>query len=296
MEQAFLFDDAPHVPQTLSERFGENPFSVLRADSNRWQDAERGWKSLGIKSELGRTAKAFNIGNWDSLGGNPISNQSIFSAHLTELMYAWYCPISGSILDPFTGGSVRGIVAGALGCDYTGIDIRPEQVEEDQRQAEALKKYLVKTPTYIVGDSRSVLDGMDGEYDLVFSCPPYADLERYSDLAGDVSNMDYDEFLVAYADIIHKACAHVKQGGFAVWVVAEIRDRRGNLRGFVPDTIRAFQQAGMNYYNELVLCNAIGSARLRTAQFTKSRKVVKTHQNILVFCKGTPTMQGFRQY
>lgn len=36
----------------------------------------------------------------------------------------------GTILDPFAGGSVRGIVANFLGFNYTGLELRPEQVRE----------------------------------------------------------------------------------------------------------------------------------------------------------------------
>ena len=42
------------------------------------------------------------------------------------------------------------------------------------------------------------------EFDFVFSCPPYADLEVYSDLKGDISNMDYENFMKAYKEIIAK--------------------------------------------------------------------------------------------
>jgi len=49
---------------------------------------------------------------------------SIFDPVLTELCYRWFSPRGGQILDPFAGGSVRGIVASALGREYTGIELR----------------------------------------------------------------------------------------------------------------------------------------------------------------------------
>jgi hypothetical protein len=42
-------------------------------------------------------------------------------------------------------------------------------------------------------------------------------------------------------------------------------------------------------YNEIILVTAVGSLPIRiTKQFEASRKIGKTHQNVLVFCKGTP--------
>jgi len=37
------------------------------------------------------------------------------------------------VLDPFAGGSVRGIVASRLGYRYVGIELRQEQVEANRR-------------------------------------------------------------------------------------------------------------------------------------------------------------------
>ena len=42
--------------QTLAERFGVPPFSVLDARQGYWQERKRAWLSLGIQSELGRGA------------------------------------------------------------------------------------------------------------------------------------------------------------------------------------------------------------------------------------------------
>lgn len=187
-------------------------------------------------------------------------------------------------MDPFAGGSVRGIVASHLGFKYTGIDIRPEQVESNREQAAQICK-AENLPEWICGDSNKELDNVQGGFDFVFSCPPYADLEVYSTLPGDISNMKYPEFLVAYRSIIAKACAKLKPGALACFVVGEVRDKDGNYIGFVPDTIKAFTDAGMHYYNEAILLNAVGTAAIRARGCMKNQKLVKLHQNILVFKK-----------
>ena len=213
---------------------------------------------------------------------------SIFDPVLCELIYRWFAPPSGAVLDPFAGGSVRGIVASRLGLVYTGIDLRAEQVAANEAQNEICRDPF---PSWLCGDSRDLDKILPADYraDLVFSCPPYADLERYSDDPADLSTMGYDAFLEAYKAIIGLSCARLKANRFACFVVGEVRDPGGLYRGFVPDTVRAFEAAGMRLYNEAILVTALGSLPIRIgAQFKTGRKLGKTHQNVLVFYNGDP--------
>ena len=64
------------------------------------------------------------------------SGTSIFDPVLCELAYTWFSPNGGLILDPFAGGSVRGIVAAELDREYIGVELRDEQVKANRDQAE----------------------------------------------------------------------------------------------------------------------------------------------------------------
>ena len=216
-----------------------------------------------------------------------VSGTSIFDPVLCELAYRWFCPPGGRILDPFAGGSVRGIVAAKLGREYLGVDLRPEQIDANRAQASAICNEA--QPQWIVGDSREAIPGLDVAADFVFSCPPYGDLEVYSDAAADLSTMDHAAFVAAYRAIIAAAVAKLKPNRFACFVVGDFRDAAGYYRNFVSDTIGAFEDAGAKLYNEAILVTACGSLPIRAAkQFEASRKLGKTHQNVLVFCKGDP--------
>ena len=238
--------------------------------------------------------KASNITNSPPLPswatGNTVANMaagtSIFDPVLCELIYRWFCPKSGKILDPFAGGSVRGIVAGYLGYDYVGVELRPEQVKANQIQAEIICNS--HKPQWIVGDSQNIDTLAKGEYDLVFSCPPYYDLEIYSDLEGELSALPfYDDFIEIYQDIVAKCVSMLKENRFACFVVGDIRDKQGFYRNFVSDTISAFQDAGMRLYNEAILVTAVGSLPIRVIRaFQSNRKLGKTHQNVLIFYQG----------
>ena len=219
---------------------------------------------------------------------NMAPGTSIFDPVLCELAYRWFCPPDGTVLDPFAGGSVRGIVASKLGRQYIGVDLRAEQIAANKAQADTICGD--PQPVWCEGDSRDVEAICAGvQADFVFSCPPYADLERYSEDPRDLSTMEYLEFLAAYRAIIAAAVRMLKPDRFACFVVGDIRDKKGIYRRFPSATEQAFEDAGMVLYNEAVLVTAVGSLPIRAGrQFESGRKLGKTHQNVLVFVKGDP--------
>ena len=156
------------------------------------------------------------------------------------------------------------------------------------RASEAQNTTSAIMPEWVVGDSMKIdKTCADVQADFLFSCPPYADLEVYSDDPADISNMDYADFRTAYFEIIKKSCALLKDDRFACFVVGEVRDKKGNYYNLVGDTIEAFRAAGLEYYNEAILVTAIGSLPIRAGRaFAAGRKLGKTHQNMLVFIKG----------
>ena len=210
---------------------------------------------------------------------------SIFDPVLCELCFRWFTPAGGSILDPFAGGSVRGIVAAQLGFSYTGIDLSARQLAANEDQARTICGKL--KPRWITGDSQNVATLAPGAYDFIFSCPPYGDLEVYSEDAADLSTMAHADFVAAYKRIISASVAMLKPNRFACFVVGDFRDTKGFYRNFVVDTITAFQDAGAMLYNEAILVTAVGSLPIRAGRmFQAGRKLGKTHQNVLVFYNG----------
>jgi DNA modification methylase len=305
------------IPAPLKDSFIFPPFSILDTRSGVWQERKRKWVELGFNSQetredveliakSGQSTGIYELRNkmreslqrepsWDEIidyakqkGMHVYEGASIFDPVLCELSYRWFCTEGGKILDPFAGGSVRGIVAGVLGYQYAGIDLRLDQVEANRKQASILD---VKNVDWFDGDSNEVLDlykPLDG-FDFVYSCPPYADLEKYSDDPKDLSNMDYADFKEVYFSIIKKSVAQLKDDRFACFVVGDVRDKKGFYYNFVSDTILAFKDAGMELYNEIILVNVVGSLAVRVRrQFNGGRKVGKMHQNVLVFYKGDP--------
>lgn len=290
---AGLFDmDAP-PPVTLYDRFVIPPFSILDRRGGEWQDRRRRWHGLGIQSELGRDG-ALTFAK--SRGTDFVSQHllsisdgvSIFDPVICELVYRWFSARGATVLDPFCGGSVRGIVAAHLERSYTGVDIRAEQVTANVMQAEAMQ--LPTPPRWVVGDATALDDTLDWDFetDLVFSCPPYGDLEVYSDDPRDISTWSYDEFLAGHAAAIKGACARLREHRYACWVIGDIRDpKRGTYRGLTFATVRAFEEAGLHLLNECVIVDPIAGAAVRAARpFNANRKMTRVHQTLFVFVKG----------
>lgn len=271
----------PKSSGPVAERFTFPPFSVLDARGGEWQDRKRAWAGMGIKGEVGRGDNLIKYSETTSLGDK---DTSIFDPVLTELIYRWFSMGGGQIVDPFAGGSVRGIVAGALGRNYWGCDLRAEQISANEKQADEIE--TVTRPVWVCGDSMETMKDAP-ESDLIFSCPPYGDLEVYSDNPSDLSNMEWHTFIAAYKRIILRCVQRMKQDSFACFVVGDFRDGKGFYRNFVSETIDGFQQAGARLYNEGILVTSVGSASMRVSkQFESGRKFAKTHQNVLVFVKG----------
>jgi len=269
----------------LRDKYIEPPFSVLDSKNGNWQIRKSHWKKRGIKSEVGRKENTLKYSN--TLNTGNYTGTSIFDPVLCELMYRWFCPESGLILDTFAGGSVRGIVANYLSYKYTGLELRQEQVDSNREQALDILP-LENQPQWYCGDSDKLLDGQwEHKFDFIFSCPPYMDLEKYSDLPDDLSTLSDADFDLKYSNIINKACKILKPGCYAVFVVGDVRDNDGYYKDLITMTKMAFYKAGLKLYNEAIfLENGLNTAAMRAdKQFTAGKKLVKVHQNVLVFKK-----------
>ena len=286
----------------LRNKFGWPPFSILNTISWDWQRRKDEWEHLFTDSTIGREVKRFNAtptNTFSARGAEAKAAEPIseFDPYLCELMYKWFSLPGMKILDPFAGGCVRGVVASVLGREYYGIDLSEQQVNANITQyGNILNRYsgITTNAVWGVGDADKVLDDIECPYDMVFTCPPYYNLEKYSKNPDDLSNLpSYSDFLEKFATILYKASQHLKDDSFFVIVVSEVRANANIMSdshylGLVPDTIQILRnKCNLKYYNEIILENNIGSLPIRAPKyFDQSRKIGRHHQNILVFYKG----------
>lgn len=305
----------------LEQRFLIPPFSVFDTKQGYWQDRKRLWLELGIKSELGRgDGLTFNLNSFnydddkkiqelkkelehvgsastftmkydeEKYGVKQAQATSIFDPVLCELCYKWYNINDGKIFDPFAGGSVRGIVASMLGYTYTGIDLSLLQIEANKQNAiEVIGEDYSNTINWINDDSMNLLNYVQpNTQDLIFTCPPYFDLEVYSDKENDLSNMSWEDFKDSYFKILSNSAKVLKDNRFFIVVIGDVRNNKtGEYIGLVNYTKDCLSKCGLKEWNEVILLNSIGTACLRaSAPFNANRKLTKVHQNVLIFYKG----------
>lgn len=277
---------------SLAERFGVPPFTVLDARQGYWRARKEAWRRRGINEEQGReNLKDTNAQGWMQRGKD--TGGSAFDPVLAELITRWFTPEGGKILDPFAGEVTKGFVAASLGYEYTGVELRPEQVGANEQQWTLSAQFDVPTPKWICGDSAQIGSLLpEGEkYDLIFTSPPYYDLEIYSKSDKDGSAFEtYDKFMAWYADIFAQAVDRLNDNRFVVVKIGDVRDKRGAYYNFLGDNIAVFRKLGLSFYNEAVLAPPIGSMPMKAGrQFTAGRKLVRGHQNVLGFFKGDPS-------
>lgn len=305
---------------TLNDRFVVPPFSILDTRKGYWQKRKKMWRDL--IGDMGETRKDTLIQSpevkykdlyqktrqhREELGlsfreylekyvpdevkereAKKVLSQgvSLFDPVLSEICCRWFTPGDGSaIFDCFAGDTQKGLVFGMCGHSFTGIELRQEQVDINNSVITGRNLPI----RYICDDGQNVAKHFEPEsQDMLFSCPPYYDLEIYSSAPNDASNQgSYEGFIAILRNAFSKAITCLKENRFAVIVVGDVRNKKtGGYYNFVDDVKRIFCDGGMILYNELILIETGASTALRASRYMDSRKVAKMHQNILVFYKG----------
>lgn len=240
----------------------------------------RDWKRLlGEDGHTGARAEVFRKDH-DSVY---TATHSVFPAPLVEWILLRYGgPKRGRILDAFAGGPPRGIVSSIMDFVYVGFEVRQEQIDENK---DALKGLGLKSATYIKGDGCLLKDDL-GLFDCALTCPPYYNLESYSDLPEDISNLgSYWEFNAAMAFCAQAHYPLMKPGAFVCFVVGNFRDKNGELIDFRSHTVENFREAGFVFHQEIILSKNFGSAAKRSTNSWKGLKLVPIHEFLLVFRK-----------
>lgn len=302
---------------SLNDRFIVPPFSILDTRKGYWQERKKKWRELigdngesrndtlitspeikykdlyqrtrQHREELGISFKEY----LDKYVPDDVKEReaskvlsagvSLLDPVMAEIVCRWFGQDKCKTFDCFAGDSVFGYVSAHLGNEFIGIELRPEQAQLNNERVEGM------TARYINDDGQNVAQHIAPEsQDLLFSCPPYFDLEKYSDLENDASNQDsYEDFIKILENAFKAAVGCLKDNRFAVIVVGDVRDKStGFYYDFCGDIKRIFKEVGMQLYNEIILVETGASTALRAGRYMESRKVAKMHQNILVFYKG----------
>jgi len=271
----------PETPfVTAKERYGIWPTTVWEVDSR-----DKYTKSLkALIGDAGQNREgAFETNDPTSLSTyRGKLTASIFSPALAAWALNLYAPDNGLIADPFAGGGTRAIMSAMLGHTYYGAELRKEEQRDVMDRARSLG--FDHAIDVRCDDGRNIDSFVHGA-DMILTCPPYWNLEKYGGGANDLSQCEsYEEFVSAIFEVAQACLRSVKPGSAAVWFVGLHRDRHGNLLALNHDIARAHQQAGWLFREEIVVRRINDGSITRVGQFERGKKhLIRQHEYALVF-------------
>lgn len=282
-----LFGEMSVNEKTFTESFIVPPFSVLNTMQSYWQKRKKVWKNLikdNGEKRSGKLAKRTELWNEEKPSYHIMSNfdVSILDPVLSEVILHWFSIIGAKTFDPFAGDTIFGYVSSFLKNEFIGIELRQDQVDFNNQKVNGM------SAKYICDDGRNILNHIEeNTQDFLFSCPPYFDLEKYSDLPNDASNQkEYKDFLKILDIAFSASIKCLKNDRFACIVIGDVRDSKGFYRRLPSSICEIFESNGMKLYNEIILFEMIGRKALTANRNFITRKNPKVHQNVLVFYKG----------
>ncbi|MFN8614540.1 MAG: DNA methyltransferase [Vampirovibrionales bacterium] len=210
----------PASPKILSKRRFNTTLPYNDMDLAHWRDYN--------------TVETDSLWLWDQREkANGHSNEyhgNCVPQILTQLLTR-YTKAGETVLDLFLGSGTSAIEAANLGRQLVGVEIQSAMVNAVHTKLQAQQK---TGPIRIVnGDSshpqatQPLIQNALGELgteqaDFLFLHPPYADIIRFSDLEGDLSNAnDVDAFLDGFERVAQLGFDNLKPGRFAALVIGD---------------------------------------------------------------------------
>jgi len=268
------------------ETYGITPFSIWETDDPKYSNPIL----KHLKEYRGESTREGTLKSFGGAGDNTKFNSSTsyFNPKLCKIVYSSYCPKNGYIFDPFASVT-RPYVAKVMEYNYVGCEIRKDECDKINKILNENTLFKTSNVEVVNMDCRNFVT--DQKFDLVFTCPPYWNLETYSEIEGDMSNIQkYDVFLSEIGRVFNKCVSVMKDDAFCCFVVADFRDySQGRklierLVPFVSDMISCGEKNGLYLYDKVILKKPLGTAPSRL-KLWNNRKTVRIHEELLVFRK-----------
>jgi DNA modification methylase len=270
---------------------------VLPLDTTKKVVDQFGWLPVSV-----RTPEKERNAAWDTRGAYLAAEEtrrsstakylpglrfSEFHAALAEDIVRYWSMPGATVVDPFAGRATRAVVTTLLGRNYVGYEISPATFTK----CTAHFATLGIAPTLINKDGTKLADTLDATADLVMTCPPYWNLEKYEAVTDQLSNhTSYADFLVSIQRTATNIARVLKPGAFGCWVCADFRALSGTRKGLLPfhvDSISAFTGAGLSLHDIIIIQNNSPFASLQAGKVAANRYTSKVHEYLLVFRKPT---------
>lgn len=211
---------------------------------------------------------------------------SKFNSEYAKRILEMWSKENDLIVDPFAGRSSRPLVSTLMNRNYLGFDVIHANLQEAMEQYDLIKKDRQLGKLKLINSSSEYMDEhlKDGVADMVMTCPPYFNLEKYDSVDGQLTDIKtYEEFLKTYEVILEKSSKILKPGGFFAIVLANFR-MGGKLYDFSADT-KSILKKHLTYHDEIILEMSPAKRHPLYCQAITNLNCLKTHEYCLVFRK-----------
>jgi len=205
---------------------------------------------------------------------------SEFNPFVAKSIISFWSKPGELVLDPFAGRT-RGIVAVLMGRMYFGYEVSKKAYNSIINE---MDKFHLKAD--IKNEDCINIKDMDIKASLLFSCPPYWNLEKYESVLGQLSDIkDYKEFLKALEERIKACVSKLKDDGYAAFVIGDFR-KNGDYILFHKNFIELAGRCGLKLYDLIILQNVqFGIALHRFGSVRELKQMSKVHEYLLIFKK-----------
>ena len=148
----------------VKDQFGFLPLSLIKPtkqSKEKWNDAYFDDGDIQIRKVSGGAIKELKM--------------SEFHAGIAESVVRYWSLPGAKVVDPFAGRVTRAVVTNRLGREYHGYEITPNTY----KRALAHFDKLDISPNLYLSDGTKLLNTPDEFSDLILTCPPYYNIEKY---------------------------------------------------------------------------------------------------------------------
>lgn len=215
----------PHMLKVRCLKKYKSPYELF-TDDDGFRDAIRAWLDLGKKPDPSGIRRILRTRD----GTRSVVN---FKPVIARYLYDTYAPANGRVLDPCAGygGRLAGCIASNKGLHYHGIDPMGATAVGNMKMASFFNSQYGTFEdkmwnfgfTFDLGCAEDVMPKLVSEsYDLIFTSPPYFDVEQYSHekTQSFVRYPTYDVWREKFLfSVLNESCRLAKVGGYVIFNV-----------------------------------------------------------------------------
>jgi len=207
---------------------------------------------------------------------------SEFKPDVAERVIEFWSDEGDLVLDPFAGRATRAIVATILGRYYLGYEIISSYRDFLLNRVSRLPDEMKARIDIRLGDGIQLKELTANSVDLIFTCPPYWNLERYKPEKEQLSACaTYPDFLKCIGVALDNCYRVLKQNCFLCWVVADwFFD--GVFYPFHKDVMCLLEEKRFTLHDVVIIKVYSPFVSISAGQNKRAKRMGKQHEYLIV--------------